>query len=177
MVREDFFRSWKDRKQEADCPDELTDAFEAPEETPNVPGSPDETPVVFEGREEDRGMIVYTSGSAGAPKGILYTRGNIDAQIIRKQSCVKDIHPLVFAASATMSFCLTVTEYFRTLTMGGHVHMLSDEVRADGILSRARNYQCIYQPADSEKICQQEHMPEEGVYHWRKGGQPLQSGL
>lgn len=131
VVREDFFRSWKDRKQEADCPDELTDAFEAPEETPNVPGSPDETPVVFEGREEDRGMIVYTSGSAGAPKGILYTRGNIDAQIIRKQSCVKDIHPLVFAASATMSFCLTVTEYFRTLTMGGHIHMLSDEVRAD----------------------------------------------
>ena len=108
VIREDFFRLRKGRKMEADKP-----------------------PIVFEGREEDQGMIVYTSGSAGSPKGVIYTRGNIDAQIIRKQSCVKDIHPLIFAASATMSFCLTVAEYFRTLTMGGHVHMLSDEVRAD----------------------------------------------
>ena len=151
VMREDFFRPWMDLEEEADCPDEVPDVTVGCEDTPDVLGSCDEAPDLSEGpaetpdlsegpegapdlsegRENGPGMIVYTSGSAGYPKGVIYTRSNIDAQIIRKQACVKDIHPLVFAASATMSFCLTVTEYFRTLTMGGHIHMLSDEVRAD----------------------------------------------
>ena len=111
VMREDFFQPRKDLKMEADEPDNALYAS----------GSLD----------EDRGMVIYTSGSAGFPKGVVYTRSNIDAQIIRKQSSVRDIHPLVFAASAAMSFCVAVTEHFRTLAMGGHIHMISDQVRSD----------------------------------------------
>ena len=81
--------------------------------------------------DDERGMILYTSGSTGKPKGVVYTRGSIDVQIERKCANVRDITPLVFAASATMSFCVTVTEYFRTLILGGHVHIISNEVRSD----------------------------------------------
>lgn len=84
--------------------------------------------------DDGRAMIIYTSGSTGKPKGVVYTRGNIDAQIMRRMDCVKDISPLVFAASATMSFCVALTEYFRTLAMGGHIHILSNEVRSDAAL-------------------------------------------
>lgn len=91
----------------------------------------DEEVVCADASDSDRGMILYTSGSTGKPKGVVYTRCNIDAQVIRKLENVRDISPLVFAASATMSFCVTVTEYFRTLAIGGHVHIISDEVRSD----------------------------------------------
>lgn len=84
--------------------------------------------------DNSRGMIIYTSGSTGNPKGVVYTRKNIDAEIIRKTDSVKGIQPLVFAASATMSFCVTVTEYFRNMALGGHVHIISDEVRSDASL-------------------------------------------
>lgn len=81
--------------------------------------------------DEDTAMLIYTSGSTGNPKGVVYSAGNLDAQIIRKSQCVEDIKPLIFAASATMSFCVTVTEYLRTLAVGGHIHMISEEVRSD----------------------------------------------
>ena len=111
VIREDFFRSLDEFKQE-----DLV---------------PDETPNISESRDVDRGMIIFTSGSAGFPKGVVYTRSTMDVQILRKQSSVNDIHPLIFAASASLSFCVAVTEYFTTLTMGGHIHMISDEVRFD----------------------------------------------
>ena len=81
--------------------------------------------------DDDTAMIIYTSGSTGNPKGVVYSAGNLDAQIIRKSKCVEDIKPLIFAASATMSFCVTVTEYLRTLSVGGHVHIISEEIRSD----------------------------------------------
>ena len=111
VIREDFLRSLEGFRQEALVPDEAPD--------------------ISESRDAERGMIIYTSGSSGFPKGVVYTRSNMDAQILRKQSGLKDIHPLIFAASASLSFCVAVTEYFTTLTMGGHIHMISNEVRSD----------------------------------------------
>ena len=81
--------------------------------------------------DDERGMIIFTSGSTGRPKGVVYTRTNIDAQVIRKIQNVEGIVPLVFAATATMSFCVSMTEYFRALAIGGHLHIVSDEVRSD----------------------------------------------
>ncbi len=80
---------------------------------------------------DERAMLLYTSGSTGKPKGVVYTRSNVDAQVLRKTASVEGIVPLIFAASATMSFCVTVTEYFRTLSMGGHIHIMSDALRSD----------------------------------------------
>ena len=81
--------------------------------------------------ENDRTMIIYTSGSTGNPKGVVYRRKNIYDQINRASKSIEGISPLVYAASGTMSFAVTVSdEYYHTLSLGGHVHMLSDEVRA-----------------------------------------------
>ena len=57
----------------------------------------DEPVVCADASDSDRGMILYTSGSTGKPKGVVYTRCNIDAQVIRKLENVRDISPLVFA--------------------------------------------------------------------------------
>ena len=94
----------------------------------------DEAMEPMEVNDDSRAMILYTSGSTGKPKGVVYSRSNIDAQVIRRMPCVEDISPLVLAASGTMSFCVTVTEYFRTLVMGGHIHILSNDVRSDAAL-------------------------------------------
>ena len=95
---------------------------------------PDEAPEQLKIDDDSPAMILYTSGSTGKPKGVVYTRSNVDAQIIRRMPCVKDISPLVAAASAPLSFCVTVTEYFRNLVMGGQIHILSNEVRSDAAL-------------------------------------------
>ncbi len=94
----------------------------------------DEAPEMAETNGDARAMIIYTSGSTGTPKGVVYTRSNIDAQVSRRLASVKDISPLVYAASSTLSFCVSVTEYFRTLAAGGHIHMLSNDVRSDAAL-------------------------------------------
>jgi len=105
IIRESFFDGTEPSSGEAAKPSEISD--------------------------DERGMIIYTSGSTGRPKGVVYTRSNIDAEIIRTTEGLRDISPFVFAASATMSFCVTVTEYLRTLAVGGHVHIISNEVRSD----------------------------------------------
>ena len=85
-----------------------------------------------EAAENDRTMIIYTSGSTGKPKGVVYTRKNIYDQIERAKNCVEGVEPLIFAACGSMSFAITISdEYYRTFAMGGHIHMLSEEVRAD----------------------------------------------
>lgn len=94
-------------------------------------GDSEFVPKVEDADGDERAMIVYTSGSTGNPKGVVYNRNHIDAEVIRKCECVKNVKPLVFAASATMSFCVVITEYHRTISLGGHVHMISDEVRSD----------------------------------------------
>ncbi|MCF0146029.1 MAG: non-ribosomal peptide synthetase, partial [Eubacterium sp.] len=84
--------------------------------------------------DKDRAVIIYTSGSTGNPKGVVYDREAFCAQVIRNRSVVEDIQPLIFAACSTMSFCVTMNEYFTMFSLGGHVHMLSDAVRSDALL-------------------------------------------
>ena len=83
---------------------------------------------------DDRGMIIYTSGSTGNPKGVVYTRNDIDEHIKVTLEVMNGIKPLVCGATATMSFCYTVEEYLRNLVLGAHIHIISNEIRADGRL-------------------------------------------
>ncbi len=86
--------------------------------------------------DENIGMFIYTSGSTGNPKGVVYSRHAMDVHIKITFPYIDGIDPLVYAASATMSFCFTVEEYLRNLSVGAHIHMLSNEVRSDaGLLS------------------------------------------
>ena len=81
--------------------------------------------------EDSRVFIIYTSGSTGNPKGVIYRNRAVCAAIKRNSKGLEDIKPLNYAAPATMSFTVTLDEYFRNLCLGAHVHMLSDSIRGD----------------------------------------------
>lgn len=76
-------------------------------------------------------MLVYTSGSTGKPKGIVYSREALDAAVERMLPMMSDIDNLSFAAMAPQSFVSTLMEYWVVLSLGGTVHIISDDTRKD----------------------------------------------
>lgn len=82
--------------------------------------------------EDMKEFIFYTSGSTGNPKGIIYRDKAVMAGIERGfQEGILDAEPLVCIGFATLTFTASNGDYCRNLLAGGHVHMLSDEVRMD----------------------------------------------
>lgn len=80
---------------------------------------------------DDKVLIIYTSGSTGKPKGVVYSSKVFDAAVERMSTQLCDVNPLVFAATASMTFVATVLEYFTVFSFGGCTHILSEEVRVD----------------------------------------------
>lgn len=77
-------------------------------------------------------LMIYTSGSTGNPKGVVYRDRALCAALIRNSSqFVRNLKPLVYGASATMSFTVTITEYYRNMSLGGLVHIISEDTRKD----------------------------------------------
>ncbi len=81
--------------------------------------------------EDDEIFLVYTSGSTGKPKGVVYTLKSFVAAYERSNLHVRDISPLRFGASAPFTFIASVVECYTTLSLGGCVHLLSNETRSD----------------------------------------------
>lgn len=81
--------------------------------------------------EDSRVFMIYTSGSTGNPKGVIYRSKAVYAHIERNCKGLADKKPLVYAAPATMSFTVTIDEYYRNFFIGAHVHILSDSIRGD----------------------------------------------
>lgn len=79
--------------------------------------------------DEDKVWIIYTSGSTGKPKGVVYSSRVFEAAIIRTQTRISLVNPIRFGATASLSFVVTIDEYFTVLSLGGCSHILSDEVR------------------------------------------------
>lgn len=79
----------------------------------------------------DTAMLVYTSGSTGKPKGVVYSAEALDAAVERMLPMMSDIDNLSYAAMAPQSFVSTLMEYWVTLSLGGTVHIISDETRKD----------------------------------------------
>lgn len=82
--------------------------------------------------EDKKRMIIYTSGSTGNPKGVIYRNKAISNALDRNVTeALLKIKPFVYGASATMSFTVTITEYYRCFAMGGLVHIISEDTRKD----------------------------------------------
>ena len=79
--------------------------------------------------------VFYTSGSTGAPKGVLHSGASL-------LSCVRRHIPLldrgessVHASAVSFSFVAMVFDVLTPLCLGATVHILSDEVRKDVALT------------------------------------------
>ena len=82
--------------------------------------------------EDTKEFILYTSGSTGKPKGVIYRDRAVVAGIQRrKESIYQEVKPYIYGAMATLTFSACFEDYYRPFLRGGHVHMLSDEIRKD----------------------------------------------
>ncbi len=83
-------------------------------------------------RDDDkRAMIIYTSGSTGAPKGIVHSHSSLSDGVMCIVGALGFDERTCLAASAPLSFVVSLMEYHAVLGSGGCVHMLSEEVRRD----------------------------------------------
>lgn len=81
--------------------------------------------------DRSRAMIVYTSGSTGKPKGIVHSMASFTQGAMRNQKVLHINENDRQAATAPLSFVVTVFEYFCILSCGACVHILPDDVRKD----------------------------------------------
>lgn len=82
--------------------------------------------------EDPKRMILYTSGSTGNPKGVIYRDKALCGTVERNISdFLVKLSPYSYGASGTMSFTVTITEYYRNFILGACVHIISEETRKD----------------------------------------------
>ena len=76
-------------------------------------------------------LLIYTSGSTGQPKGCMIEQGNISCLVEEaEQTMVLDGNSRV-ASYASFSFVPTVQDIFGTLSTGGTLYIIPEDVRFD----------------------------------------------
>lgn len=94
------------------------------EQTREQPPCPPITP-------ESNAYVIYTSGSTGKPKGVLMNHGTLDNLIHwqnRRYSDGTCYRTLQFSA---LGFDVSFQEIFSTLTQGGTLYLINDEIKQD----------------------------------------------
>lgn len=90
------------------------------------------TDPVVEGLEPGHlAYVMYTSGSTGAPKGAMIEHAALLNMVESCRVLLHDPRPTVTAWWASFGFDVSVFEIFITLVVGGTLHVVPDEVRAD----------------------------------------------
>ncbi|WP_433260474.1 amino acid adenylation domain-containing protein [Actinosynnema sp. CS-041913] len=96
-----------------------------------VPDAVSAEPSVIPAGPDDLAHVIYTSGSTGKPKGVLTTHRNMVAFVTASAPCVgidADTRAAGFSSYAFDAFTLDV---FAPLAVGGSVHLVGSEDRAD----------------------------------------------
>ncbi|MFI6325613.1 amino acid adenylation domain-containing protein [Nonomuraea sp. NPDC050556] len=86
----------------------------------------------------DLAYVIYTSGSTGKPKGVEVTHGNLAAYVAGVRAELGLDESVVHAAVAPLTFDISVTELWLTLSTGGTVVVVDRETAVDGHALAAR---------------------------------------
>jgi amino acid adenylation domain-containing protein/thioester reductase-like protein len=82
-------------------------------------------------RDADTAYVLYTSGSTGAPKGVMISHGNIRHYTESLLSRLQITEPLHYAHVTTLAADLGNTCLFLALRTGGTLHLVDDMTRRD----------------------------------------------
>ncbi|MCP5007145.1 MAG: amino acid adenylation domain-containing protein, partial [Planctomycetes bacterium] len=87
----------------------------------------DENPVRHSG-PENLAYVMYTSGSTGAPKGVMVEHRNVLSMLYGFERIAPVRNPLRGISVCQFSFDLSVWEFFNNLCFGGTLHLLDLEL-------------------------------------------------
>src|SRR5207302_9873598 len=77
--------------------------------------------------------VIYTSGSTGKPKGVMVTHRNV-VNLFAGLDRLLGPEPGVWISVCSMSFDLSITEFFYTLARGSRLVIKPDSERVQSIL-------------------------------------------
>jgi amino acid adenylation domain-containing protein len=80
---------------------------------------------------DDPAYVIYTSGSQGAPKGVVVTRANLEAQLRARLAGYAEVPPQRLLLAPPLSFDASVGGLFWTLAAGGMLILPGDRERGD----------------------------------------------
>lgn len=93
--------------------------------------APDVSPRTSDISADRLALLIYTSGSTGQPKGCMIEQGNISHNAEESRSVFRLDSSCRVASYASFSFVPTVHDVFGTLTTGGTLYIIPEDVRFD----------------------------------------------
>jgi amino acid adenylation domain-containing protein/non-ribosomal peptide synthase protein (TIGR01720 family) len=76
--------------------------------------------------------VIYTSGSTGKPKGVACTHDGVVNHIydfVKREAIIDDVKGSLWTS---LNFDVSIYEIFHTLSHGGELHIIPDEIRSNG---------------------------------------------